>query len=80
MSQGGCWRRRILAVKAVGTFRAAFEPIAGEVIRVDGEGAATENLGELPYRSVTRPIEPLDVEVPFDPAVAATLIRGRACA
>ena len=80
MSQGESWRRRDPRRQGSGTCRAAFELIAGEVIRGDGEGAATENLDELPYRSVTCPIEPLDAEVPFDPAVAATLIRGRACA
>jgi microcystin degradation protein MlrC len=70
-------RRRILALKALGTFRAAFEPIAGEIIMVAGEGAAPENLGQLPYRQVTRPIEPLDPDVGFDPAAAAMVVPGR---
>ena len=69
-------RRRILAIKALGTFRAAFEPIAGEIIMVAGEGAADENLAQLPYRHLTRPIEPLD-EVEFDAEAAATLVPGR---
>jgi microcystin degradation protein MlrC len=72
-------RRRILAIKALGTFRAAFEPIAGEVIMVAGEGAADENLAHLPYRHLTRPIEPLD-EVSFDATAAATVIPARAWA
>jgi microcystin degradation protein MlrC len=70
-------RRRILALKALGTFRAAFGPIAGEIIMVDGEGAAPENLAQLPYRQVMRPIEPLDAHVAFDPQVAARLIPSR---
>jgi microcystin degradation protein MlrC len=69
-------RRRILAIKALGTFRAAFEPIAGEIVMVAGEGAADENLAQLPYRNLARPIEPLD-EVRFDAEAAATLVPGR---
>jgi microcystin degradation protein MlrC len=69
-------RRRILALKALGTFRAAFESIAGEVIMVAGEGAADENLAQLQYRHLTRPIEPLD-EVEFDAEGAARLVPGR---
>jgi microcystin degradation protein MlrC len=69
-------RRRILAIKALGTFRAAFEPIAGEVVMVAGEGAADENLAQLPYRHLARPIEPLDA-VKFDATKAATLVPAR---
>jgi microcystin degradation protein MlrC len=73
-------RRRILALKALGTFRAGFGPLAGEVIMVAGEGAAPEDLSALPYRHVRRPIEPLDEDVGFAAADAATLIPARAWA
>ena len=46
---------------------------------VAGEGAADENLAQLPYRHLTRPIEPLD-EVTFDAAAAARLVPARAWA
>jgi microcystin degradation protein MlrC len=69
-------RRRILAIKGLGTFRAGYEPFAGEVIMVAGEGAADENLAQLPYRHLSRPIEPLD-ELRFDAAAATTLIPAR---
>lgn len=71
-------RRRILCIKALGTFRAAFDPIVGEIIMIDGEGAAPQSLSKLEYRHVKRPIDPLDADVQFDPAAMATLICGRA--
>lgn len=70
-------RRRILCIKGLGTFRAAFESIVDEIILVDGEGPAPQRLVTLPYRHVQRPIDPLDADVAFDAAAVATLIPGR---
>jgi microcystin degradation protein MlrC len=41
-------------------FRAAFEPIAREVLEVDTGALSTRNFKERPYRNVRRPIFPLD--------------------
>ncbi|MER9965137.1 MlrC C-terminal domain-containing protein [Mesorhizobium sp. M0045] len=50
-----------IALKSYHHFRAAFEPIAREVIRVDGGGMmGSAALSKTEYRHVRRPIWPLD--------------------
>ncbi|OWK20588.1 hypothetical protein AJ88_28730 [Mesorhizobium amorphae CCBAU 01583] len=50
-----------IALKSAPHFRAAFEPIAREVIRVDGGGMmGSAALSKAEYRHVRRPIWPLD--------------------
>ncbi|PWT90035.1 M81 family metallopeptidase [Bradyrhizobium sp. PMVTL-01] len=56
---------RVVAVKSAHHFRAAFEPIAKEVILADSGGLATNDYTTLTYRKVRRPIWPLD-EMPLD--------------
>jgi microcystin degradation protein MlrC len=70
-------RRRILCIKGLGTFRAAFGSIIGEALMVDGVGAAPQDLASLPYQHVRRPIEPLDNAVDFDASRAALVVHGR---
>ena len=70
-------RRRILCMKNLGTFRAAFEEILGEVVLVDGEGAAPQRLEALGYQHVRRPAYPLDRDLSFDAATAAVRIPWR---
>jgi microcystin degradation protein MlrC len=41
-------------------FRAAFAPIAGEIIVCDSGALCTPHYERMPYRSVPRPIFPLD--------------------
>lgn len=53
-------RKATLAVKSMQHFRAAFEPIAREVVEVDTGALSTRNFKERPYRRVRRPIWPLD--------------------
>ncbi len=53
-------RRSTLVVKSMQHFRAAFEPIAREVIEVDTGALCTKNFKERPYKKVRRPIWPLD--------------------
>ncbi|MCG8548088.1 MAG: M81 family metallopeptidase [Alphaproteobacteria bacterium] len=50
----------VVIVKSAHHFRAAFEPIAEEVIVVDSGALVTNNLASLPYRKVRRPVWPLD--------------------
>lgn len=56
-------QRRVLVVKSSVHFRAAFEPLAGAILAVDGPGLCSPNLATFPYRHVRRPIWPLDREV-----------------
>jgi microcystin degradation protein MlrC len=52
--------KRVVALKSMQHFRAAFEPIAGKVIVCDSGALCTPDLAKLPYRNVPRPIFPLD--------------------
>ncbi len=55
--------RAFLAVKSSQHFRAAYAPIASEVIIVDeGGGVMSNDLTKLPFSRVPRPIFPLDME------------------
>jgi len=51
---------RVVAIKSMQHFRAAFEPIAGEVIVCDSGALCTPHYNRMPYRNVRRPIFPLD--------------------
>ncbi|WP_439499081.1 M81 family metallopeptidase [Bosea sp. (in: a-proteobacteria)] len=53
-------RKSTLIVKSMQHFRAAFEPIAREVVEVDTGALSTRNFKERPYKKVRRPIFPLD--------------------
>lgn len=52
--------KRVVALKSMQHFRAAFEPIAGKVIVCDSGALCTARYEVLPYRNVPRPIFPLD--------------------
>ena len=54
--------RPLLVVKSMQHFRAAFEPIAREVLVVDAGALATQDLSRLPYQRVRRPVYPLDLD------------------
>lgn len=55
--------KAVVVVKSAHHFRAAFAPIASEVIVVDGGGGLTSrNYKELDYKKVRRPIFPLDLD------------------
>jgi microcystin degradation protein MlrC len=55
--------RRVVALKSMQHFRAAFEPIAGKVIVCDSGALATLQYDRLPYANVRRPLFPLDKNV-----------------
>ncbi|MBV0891563.1 M81 family metallopeptidase [Paracoccus sp. Z118] len=57
--------QRVLALKSMQHFRAAFEPIAGKVILCDAGGLATPQAHRRPYTRVPRPLWPLDVDFEF---------------
>ncbi len=49
-----------IALKSRNHFRAAYGPLAREVLLVDAGGIASMRLAELPYRNLGRPTWPLD--------------------
>jgi microcystin degradation protein MlrC len=53
-------RKSVIALKSMQHFRAAFEPIAGQIIACDSGALCTLHYERLPYRNVPRPIFPLD--------------------
>jgi microcystin degradation protein MlrC len=53
-------RKSTLVVKSMQHFRAAFEPIAREVLEIDTGALSTRNFKARPYKVVRRPIFPLD--------------------
>lgn len=56
-------QRAVLAVKSMQHFRAAYAPLASEVIVVDeGGGITSSNLKKLAFTQVPRPIWPLDLD------------------
>ncbi len=54
-------KKKVVAVKSAHHFRAAFGPIAGDIIVVDeGGGITSRNFNKLPFKNVRRPVWPLD--------------------
>lgn len=53
-------RKRVVALKSMQHFRAAFEPIAGEVIVCDSGALCTLDYAVLPFQKIPRPMFPLD--------------------
>ena len=51
---------RMIVVKAAIAYRAAYQPIAGEIIEVDTPGLTAVNPQHFAYRNVRRPLFPLD--------------------
>ena len=51
---------RMIVVKAAIAYRAAYEPIAGQIIEVDTPGLTAVNPLHFSYRNVRRPLFPLD--------------------
>lgn len=53
-------QKKVVAIKSMQHFRAAFEPIAGQVIVCDSGALCTPQYSRMPYKNVPRPIFPLD--------------------
>jgi microcystin degradation protein MlrC len=52
--------QRIIVVKSVVHFRAAYEPLASLIVECDGPGITGLDLRRFPFRQVQRPIFGLD--------------------
>lgn len=59
--------QQIIVVKSSVHFRAAFMPIAAEVIEVDTPGLTNPDLSRLTFKRLTRPIYPLDPDMQWSP-------------
>jgi len=57
---------KILVVKSTIHYRAAFEPIAREIIEVDAPGLSSSNLARFDFRRIRRPIFPLDPDLVYE--------------
>jgi len=55
--------QRIVALKSMQHFRAAFEPIAAQVIVCDSGALCTLDYARLPFHKVIRPLYPLDQQI-----------------
>ena len=56
---------KVVVVKSTIHYRAAFEPIAKEIIEVDAPGLSSSNLARFRFERIRRPIFPLDPETIF---------------
>ena len=56
---------KILVVKSTIHYRAAFEPIASEIIEVDAPGLSSSNLSRFDFKRIRRPIFPLDPDTTY---------------
>jgi microcystin degradation protein MlrC len=56
---------KLIVVKSTIHYRAAFEPIAKEIIEVDAPGLSSSNLARFAFERIRRPIFPLDAETPY---------------
>ena len=52
--------RSVLVVKSVQHFRAAYGPIAREIVLVDSGGICSPDISRLKFKKLRRPIWPLD--------------------
>ena len=56
---------KILVVKSTIHYRAAFEPIASDIIEVDAPGLSSSNLARFDFKRIRRPIFPLDPDTTY---------------
>ena len=56
---------KIVVVKSTIHYRAAFEPIARQIVEVDAPGLSSSNLGRFRFERVRRPIFPLDPDTVY---------------
>jgi microcystin degradation protein MlrC len=56
---------KILVVKSTIHYRAAFEPVASEIIEVDAPGLSSSNLARFDFKRIRRPIFPLDPDTTY---------------
>ena len=60
--------QQIIVVKSNVHYRAAFEPIASEIIEVDTPGLSSPRLERLEFHRIQRPIYPFDKDMTWSPS------------
>jgi microcystin degradation protein MlrC len=55
--------KQIIVVKSWVHYRAAFTPVAKQIIEVDTPGLTSPHLDRYDYKKLLRPIYPLDLEM-----------------
>ena len=68
-------RKRIVVAKGVVSPRAAYAPIATEIILVNTPGVTTADLSFFQYRRRRRPLYPFEADATYDPASYTTYTR-----
>lgn len=63
----------ICVVKSPAAFRAAYEPIAHQIVNIDAPGVCSPNLASFPWERVSRPIHPIDT-FDTDPTLQASIL------
>lgn len=58
-------REKIIALKSAVAFRAAYEPIAGEIIEVNSPGLSSVDLRQFEFTNIRRPLFPFDPDARF---------------
>jgi microcystin degradation protein MlrC len=56
---------KVLVIKSTIHYRAAFEPLAREIIEVDAPGLSSSNLARFDFKRIRRPIFPLDPDTTY---------------
>jgi microcystin degradation protein MlrC len=54
--------RKMVVLKSAVHYRASYEPIAAEIVEVDGPGLASPNLSRFAFRNIRRPVYPIDAD------------------
>ncbi len=57
---------KIVVVKSAVHYRACYEPIAAEIIEVDGPGLSSPNLSRFNFENIRRPVFPLDTDFEYE--------------
>ena len=58
--------KRVVGLKSMQHFRAAFEPIASVVIVCDSGALCTMDFAAMPYTRIARPAFPIDTDIDLD--------------
>jgi microcystin degradation protein MlrC len=65
----------LLVLKVKNHFRAAFEPLVGDIIYVDAPGVASNDFSRFPFKNVPSGLWPLDPDVSFEARSATVQSR-----
>ena len=58
--------KRVVGLKSMQHFRAVFQPIAARIVLCDSGALCTRDYRVLPFRHVSRPVYPLDLDIDLD--------------